>query len=262
MLHILICDQDEVFCQKLYIMLKEIEQSIGQSFCIKEVFYTEKSFYRFLKDGNRIDLVFLDTEISRRSIGQTGQQFGENIEIGMEKIWNGLSGVEFGKRIQKEFGEEMMIVYLIANKYAHELSWNHSQNLLQKPIHKQEVEKALKETLHCHSDLNDRFEFVCDGVHHLIWRREILYLRSEKKRVEIVTFQRSYWIYQKLSNVEHMLSDQNFLRAHQSYLVNSNAVTMYGYKNLRMINGDVVPISKIYQKKTHCFFLEQVKKET
>lgn len=265
MFHIAICDDDEVVCEQLEKMLVEMErESVPEQerFNIIPPFYRGESFYRYLKEGNQVDLVFLDIEFPGED-GTTGRQlFRESVseETG-KSLWEA-AGMEMGHRIRDEFGEEMMMVYISSKtEYAPELFWNIPRGFLKKPLERREVKAVLEGALNCKDHGNKRFECVCDGVHRLFWLKDILYFRSEKNHVELVTNRMMYKTYMKLSEIEETLKDQNFLKIHQSFFVHVNYVAAWGHEKLELKNGDCIPIRRKYQAEVRHFRLNGMKKE-
>lgn len=51
--------------------------------------------------------------------------------------------------------------------------------------------------------------------------------------------------YGKLNEIEERLPENVFLRIHKSYLVNKSYVKEFTYEWIKMLNGDVLSISKI-----------------
>ena len=51
--------------------------------------------------------------------------------------------------------------------------------------------------------------------------------------------------YGKLNEIEERIPEDGFLRIHKSYLVNRNYVKEFTYEWVKMLNGDVLNISKI-----------------
>ena len=62
---------------------------------------------------------------------------------------------------------------------------------------------------------------------------------ESKEKKEIRTF------YGKLNEIEKRIPENVFLRIHKSYLVNKNYVKEFTYEWVKMLNGDVLNISKI-----------------
>ena len=84
------------------------------------------------------------------------------------------------------------------------------------------------------------------GRLHYLNPSEILYLKASNQWCHVVTVFERFLTFGSLTGFEKLLPD--FLRIHRSYLVNLNAVAFMGKQELRMANGDLVPMSRLRSK--------------
>lgn len=74
--------------------------------------------------------------------------------------------------------------------------------------------------------------------------KQIIYIESEKRKVHIYTESGKYSFYSKLSDIENLLN-QDFVRCHQSYIVNVNKIEKLGEKLIHLYRVDKpIPISR------------------
>lgn len=73
--------------------------------------------------------------------------------------------------------------------------------------------------------------------------QDIYYFESENKTVKIHCTNNIIKFYGKLNDVEQKLND-SFMRIHNSILVNSIYVSQFKYNEIKMINGELLPISQ------------------
>ncbi len=96
---------------------------------------------------------------------------------------------------------------------------------------------------------------ICDKntfayYHRPIYRStplsHILYFASEGRCVRLITKNGSDSFYGRLGELEESLSIKNckFIRIHQSYLVNTRFIASYSHKNVTLLNGQILNISK------------------
>ena len=96
---------------------------------------------------------------------------------------------------------------------------------------------------------------VCDKntfayYHRPIYRstplNHILYFASEGRCIHLITKNGSDSFSGRLGELEDSLSIKNckFIRIHQSYLVNIRFIASYSYKNVTLLNGQILNISK------------------
>ena len=74
----------------------------------------------------------------------------------------------------------------------------------------------------------------------------ILYFKSSKRKILIVTDKEEFMLYGKLNEIEESLKTckASFLRVHQSYLVNYRHITGQAYDFIIMDNGKKISISE------------------
>ena len=92
------------------------------------------------------------------------------------------------------------------------------------------------------------FCFKTKGETIRIDKREILYLESNKRQLQLVTAETEYNFYGSMENAEKELGQQ-FLRCHQSYLVNIKLIQKFSNEQIELQGGIAVPVSRSYAKK-------------
>ena len=88
------------------------------------------------------------------------------------------------------------------------------------------------------------FEYKNQGNSYRIMYKDILYFQSNGRKINIVMKKETRDFYGKLSEVEKACPESLFLRIHKSYLVNMHYVKEITYKWIKMINEDILDISK------------------
>lgn len=95
-------------------------------------------------------------------------------------------------------------------------------------------------------DDSDAFSYYVRPQYVHVPIEEIRYFASEGRRTHIVSDQFRDTFYQKLDDVEKLLSHKNgeFLRIHKSYLVNTSFICSYSRDFVTLITGERLRISK------------------
>lgn len=236
MFHIIICDDDESFCSKLEESVLRTGKALNEKFDVG-VFYSAEKFYEYLQAGNHVDLVFLDIDFP------------------------GKNGMEIGDLIRNDRKDEsIMIVYVSSKiKYIIELFKNRPFNFLEKPLDTSKLERTLQEALELSSRTKQKFDYILSKKQHSIWCRDILYFRSEGRKVKLVNTGEPLIFYDHLSAIEERLQSSDFLRIHQSYLINLLYVKVWKYDRIQMADGEWLPVSKIHQSKIREIHVEYMK---
>jgi len=86
--------------------------------------------------------------------------------------------------------------------------------------------------------------------------RDILYFESDKRKITVkCAGDREFSFYSKLDKVEEELKKNDFVRCHQSFLINAKKISSLKQGEVKLINGDLIPVSKHRAKETNEAFL-------
>lgn len=101
-----------------------------------------------------------------------------------------------------------------------------------------------------------RFSFQAGAKTVSLPVKDILYFESDKRKI-IVRCQgeREYSFYGKLDKVEEELKKQDFVRCHQSFLINALKISALRQGEVTLAGGLNVPVSKHRAKETNEAFL-------
>ncbi len=83
----------------------------------------------------------------------------------------------------------------------------------------------------------------------------ILYFESDKRIINIKTVNEEYSFYGKLDDIEMQLKKQDFVRCHQSFLVNAKKISAVKQNEISLVTGETLPVSKRRAKETNEAFL-------
>ena len=86
--------------------------------------------------------------------------------------------------------------------------------------------------------------------------RDILWFESDKRKVTVCCVSgKTYTFYAKLDAVQEELKRRDFVRCHQSYLVNAKKILSVRAGELELDGGTVLPVSKHRARETNEAFL-------
>lgn len=223
MFYIAICDDDKVLCNQMELDLKDFIQTKD----IKvDTFYTAEKLYDAMRNGSHYDLIFLDIEFKT------------------------MDGVELGCKIRNELNNNIaQIVYISGNQeHAMELFPSRPMNFLIKPFSKHDVLDNLETAKRLVQLQNNCFECKCDSEWLRIPYSQIMYLESDNRKIKIHTEQEIKTMYGVLNKISDTLP-MEFIRIHQSYLVNRIYIKMWKHNEITLVNEEIVPVSSTYRKK-------------
>lgn len=220
MFYIAICDNSELVCEKIEKHTQTME-NIGT-----EVFYSSDSLYSAIIDGKYFDMIFLNVQFD-----------------------DGMSGIELGKKIQDDLqNEKTKIVYISdSTDHAIKLFASRPMDFLIKPFDEKKTAEAIRKAMALSAIESEHFEFKINQTFFKVMLKDIIYFESSGRNVIINTINGKYKIYDKLCNIENRIS-KNFIRVHQSYLVNKEYIQRYKYDELTLLHDKIIPISNSYRK--------------
>lgn len=214
-----ICNQLEGFIEK-YMKKRYISGEI-------EIFYTGETLCQYLKSHENINLIFLDIELPQ------------------------INGVQVGGYLRNVLKDEVTDIIYISSKtsYALELFQCRPLDFIIKPLSYEKIERVLDIVMTRNGIKSKNFEFQIGGIVQKIALQQIAYFKSDNKKIHIMMCSGDEKVFNgKLSEVANKVPDSVFLQIHKSYLINYDYVSEYSNDWVRMINGDILSISKVNRK--------------
>jgi DNA-binding LytR/AlgR family response regulator len=221
MINIAICDDDVLFTGQMDTMLNDLAK---KSFIDTEIEIYEdgQELADLINQGERFDIIFLDIEMKRED------------------------GISAAKRIRK-IDKNVLIVYVTSHENYMKNSFDvRPFRFLTKPMEYNVYEKCFHEACEEITTENYYFRYRYQRVNWKVLIKDILYFESQKRKILIVTEQEIFIMYGKMNEIEKNLSGEkiNFLRVHQSFLVNYRHVEGQAYDHIIMDNGQTIAISE------------------
>lgn len=224
MFRIGICDDEKRTCSELEDMLYNYEAAHGIKIDVS-VWYTGEILCDFLKNGDALDLLFLDIELVTTN------------------------GIKVGNFIREELENmETLIVYISSkNSYAMNLFRIQPLDFLIKPLTQDQIDDVMGRSIKLYEKRNQFFEYHAKGHHYKIPYKDIFYFYSENKKINIVLKEEEMQFNGRLKDITGAVP-HNFVLIHQSYLVNSDYIAECSYELVKMRNGTILTISQPYRK--------------
>ncbi len=225
MFRVAICDDNQAICFDIEKIILDYQKNCSEKIDIL-VFSSGEELYRFIKEGQVFDLIFLDIELKK------------------------LDGIEVGRMIREELNDNIVqIVYISAKQdYAIELFENRPLNFLVKPICHEKIIKNLSFAMKLQKNNNLFFEFSYNYTSYKILYKEIIYFASDDKKIRVITINGEHEYYGKLSELEIQIKEKDFIKIHKSHLVNYRYIVEASYEKVKLANGQTLNISQAYRK--------------
>ena len=220
-MRIAICDDETHILDLLYEKTRAVLAQDNKTADISLFSDPQKLLACYKKDDAPFDLLFLDIRMK----GLDGLQLAEK----MEYVFRGYEVKAFR--------------YLMKN----ELDYGFS--------------KVLRDCMaEWENSESDRFTFQFGAETISLDLQDIYYFESKKRIVTIYQSQGSYRTYAKLDDIENTLIDKDFIRCHQSFLVNAKKIAKLSAQEIHLKNGVVIPVSKKYKQSVGEAYLKSISK--
>lgn len=211
---IAICDDERILCEQIERLIRKEKPNcqIELFSCSEELLRAEKHF----------DIIFLD--------------------IRMGKV----NGIEAAKRLRNKKEEAILIFITGIKEYVFEAFDVSAFHYLLKPIEEQKLievfTKAVAETVK-KQEQEQRFFIKSKGRTIILNRKDILYIESQNRMVNIHTSKEILEIYYDMKNLEKQLGE-GFYRCHRGYIVNMGYIVEYEKDSISLTNGESIYLSR------------------
>lgn len=218
---VMVCDDNESVCEEIR---DALQLHIERDEITVEMFQNGEDLYRSLESGTKADLIFLD------------------IELGF------MNGIHVSRKIRDVLMDEDVRIAFISGKteYAMELFSVRPMDFIVKPFSAGDITGAVNKAMHLAGRKEKSFAYKSGHETCSAAFSDIIFFESISKKIMMHTVDGIYEFYDRLFCIEAMLDD-SFLRTHQSYLVNMRFIENYGAYELKMKNGEKVPVSRKYR---------------
>ena len=221
LMNIIICDDEKNTCAELEGIISRYASKYNLKLYI-DIFFNGNTLIEYLYKEEVPDILFLDIEIP----GNNGVAVGEYIRRVLEN-------------------EQMFIVYISSKEqYAMQLFQNRPFDFLVKPLDMNKIVQVLDCIFRIMGKDNNSFEYQSNGALYRVQYKDIMYFQSIGKKISIVMKHEIRDFYGKLTDVEKKIPHDIFLNIHKSYLINFNYVKEYTYEWVKILNEDILNISK------------------
>ncbi len=166
------------------------------------------------------------------------------------------NGIFLAEDIQKNQSNIKIIFITGYGNVYYENIYEHitPQGFLEKPIQYNILNFFIKQAENEYKKKTAKLKISYDFKEYLITIDDILYIQSSKRVCEIITNDKTYRCYKKLSDFLKELPEY-FVRCHQSYIVNAKYITSYQSGQFTLTTGAIIPISDSYAKDAKNLYL-------
>lgn len=173
---------------------------------------------------NEYDIVFLDVEMPE------------------------MNGVEFLQKVS--LPKRTSVIFSTAySEYAIDAFKANATHYIMKPVEEKELTLAIRKVLDKKNQRSASAETISvfDGTEYsILQQKDILYLKAEGSYTQFVMESREVLASKRLGHFAEKLNQDQFIRCHNSYLINTINIEKVGKQKspyIIMKNGDTIPVS-------------------
>jgi len=223
MYRIAICDDDKIICKAIELWLRQYEAIHNETFDI-HLFFNANDLLTCIETDAPFNLIFLDVHLDL------------------------ISGIDIARQIRKnEVSLFTMIVFISGLPPQTETLFDPTPiGYLLKPFRAEDVIEMLEKAMAL-IESKPSFLFKMGSEYCNIYYEKICYIQKTHHKIQLITMNDAYEFYGALCDIELEFLKQNFIKIHQSILINPNYIELYRQERVTMMNGSILPISKKYQ---------------
>lgn len=225
MVHVAICDDSLSDTERIEAQLLQLQSRFSEKI-ETSIFYTGQSFCEAIQHHCPFDIVLMDIEM------------------------DGIDGITAGQMLRSNDENDMVLLLYISSHedYYRQLFEVQPFAFMDKPINQHEfsdkLEKAISKTLRRRQEGKRKVLPVSQkGREVLIPLKIILYIESRIRKIRLFTIDETIDYYGTLNAEEQKLPTGDFIRTHQSYIVNLHYVKEITSETLILADQTKIPIS-------------------
>lgn len=223
MIRILVADDDKVQLEQIRVEVCKWKDNSDVKAVIKTFSSGQDLInYCFMSD-DVVDIVLLDMKM------------------------DGMDGLATGARIREKYSNCVIIYVTNYLEYAIDaFHVNAHRYIIKDKLHDELVE-ALNSAIVKFNETPTYFAYKKHKQEFCLLCSNILYFESLRREIRIYTTGDSnISFYGKISDIADKVDNKIFRRCHQSYIVNMDYIQEVSKKEIKMKNGDIVPVSSKY----------------
>ncbi|WP_058302943.1 LytR/AlgR family response regulator transcription factor [Gorillibacterium timonense] len=225
MIPIAICDDNLPDTERIEELLLQLQPRFAERI-ETNIFYSGETFCEAIKDHCPFDIVLMDIEMK------------------------GMDGIMAGQKLRSSDDNDTVLLLYISShdSYYRELFDVQPFAFLDKPIRRDEfsvqLEKAILKTIRRRQEGKRKvFSVSQKGRELLLPLKSLLYFESKIRKIHLHTTEGIIDYYGVLNEEELKLPVPDFVRTHQSYLVNLRYVKEVTSESLILVNNSAIPVS-------------------
>jgi len=188
------------------------------------------------------------------------EETGSFFVVFMDIRLKGISGIETARRL-RQMDRYINIVFVSQyDGYFRQMFEVYPCYYIEKPISEKKLGAILERITEEQKYVYAIYPFHYRRRNYRIFLRKVLYFCSERRKIRIIAEgEKEYFFYKKLDAVEQQLKEYevDFIRIHQSFLVNGRQVEQFYANHVMMSNGERLAVSRERKENVNSFLKRQ-----
>ena len=192
-------------------------------------------------------------------IAVTQESKGRFDIIFLDIIMGSMNGIDCARLIRQQDTSVKLLFLTSSTDYVYEGYEVDATAYLVKPVDTNKLAAALDKTIaRIHGNAADSITITSGAVTRRLLIKDILYVESQKNRIEIVTTRTDarISIYTTLDKFEQHYPCIMWIRSHKSFTVNFLHIAQYSTDKFVLNDGTIIPISRVYKEKAREIFFQ------
>ncbi|WP_124068451.1 LytTR family DNA-binding domain-containing protein [Clostridium sp. E02] len=210
--------------------------------CINEI-------CEFLHNAKLFNKLLIDTYTTGKSFLSSLEESYDIVFLDIEMEYD---GIKTAKKIRDKHTDSTTKIIFVSGyeTYYKQLYEVKPIAFISKPIMIEELESAINKCIKQFIFEKNNcliFEYKIKNSINRIMQKDIFYFESKKRKMRIVSASEDFEFYGRVAETLEKLDDENFIKVHESYIVNLDNVKLFLPDSLTMRNSDIICISKTYR---------------
>lgn len=227
-MRVFLCDDKkeelELYTKKLEELAKKYEQNLE----LKQFSSGEELLFYLEGTSQRADAIYLDINMPN------------------------YTGIRVAEKMQEaEFGGEIIFLTVSKQHFIPAFDVGAFNYIIKGETTDERFEEVFRKIMNLIDEKQTEYILLTGGgEHRKIELSSIHYFEIQRRIVTAHYKDKEFEFFSTMEKLENQLYNKGFVRVHRAYLVATAAIAVASYDNLKLRNGDEVPIGRTYQKQT------------
>jgi Response regulator of the LytR/AlgR family len=238
MFRIAICDNDNDIVGEIDTLIMSLQPAVNVPLNV-DVYFSGERLMDAMKSGEDYHVIILEVKLE------------------------GLDGLAVGNYIRNQLNNSVVEIIYVSkfNDYIQLSMRNKPYGYILKPINPDELRNTLLDCIDSIQSSNGRIIFSNGEALVVLDTKSIYYFESRGRSVEVHTSKGIQLVKTQMQDITKQINNSDFLLIHRSYFINLNFVSKYAPPEIEMINGNILPISRLRKRDVNGAIVNYIRRQ-